>query len=111
MMIIDHMKFGAPGKCPSPDGEVPRLTHSGAPPAVAYSASTFNQTTWNALDSSPSSVAKRRIPIGAQERPNRFLMASGSHPEAVSGLGAFARCSTTTRRSISPFKKAFRKAG
>src|SRR6516225_542267 len=46
-----------------------------------------------------------------QDRLKRSLMNSGSHPEAVLGPGAVARCSTTTRRSTSPFRWASRKAG
>jgi len=41
---------------------------------------------------------------GGQDRLKRSLMNSGSHPEAVLGPGAVARCSTTTRRSTSPFR-------
>src|SRR5262249_20244613 len=41
---------------------------------------------------------------GGQDRLKRSLMNSGSHPEAVLGPGAIARCSTTTRRSTSPFR-------
>src|SRR5215471_5542184 len=41
---------------------------------------------------------------GGQDRLKRSLMNSGSHPEAVLGSGAVARCSTTTRRSTSPFR-------
>ena len=39
-----------------------------------------------------------------QDRLKRSLMNSGSHPEAVSDPGAVARCSTTARRSTSPFR-------
>ncbi len=39
-----------------------------------------------------------------QDRLKRSLINSGSHPEAVLGPGAVARCSTTTRRSTSPFR-------
>ena len=41
---------------------------------------------------------------GGQDRLKRSLMNSGSHPEAVLGPGAVASCSTTTRRSTSPFR-------
>jgi hypothetical protein len=44
-----------------------------------------------------------RYPQG-QDRLKRSLMNSGSHPEAVLESGSVARCSTTTRRSTSPFK-------
>src|SRR5260370_20043281 len=47
----------------------------------------------------------------AQDRPKRALMVSGSHPEAVLGLGVVARCSTTTRRLISPLRTALRNVG
>jgi len=41
---------------------------------------------------------------GGQDRLKRSLMNSGSHPEAVLGPGAVASCSTTARRSTSPFR-------
>src|SRR5262249_48643832 len=42
--------------------------------------------------------------LGGHDRLKRSLMNSGSQPEAVLGPGAVARCSTTTRRSTSPFR-------
>src|SRR5262249_52688480 len=47
---------------------------------------------------------QRSVSGGGQDRLKRSLMNSGSHPEAVLGPGAIARCSTTTRRSTSPFR-------
>jgi hypothetical protein len=47
---------------------------------------------------------QRSVSEGAQDRLKRSLMNSGSHPDAVLGPGAIARCSTTTRRSTSPFR-------
>src|SRR5215471_10259193 len=49
---------------------------------------------------------QRSVSGGGQDRLKRSLrslMNSGSHP-AVLGPGAVARCSTTTRRSTSPFR-------
>ena len=43
-------------------------------------------------------------PFQGQDRLKRSLMNSGTQPEAVLGPGAVASCSTTTRRSTSPFR-------
>ena len=47
----------------------------------------------------------------AQDRMKKALILSASHPEAVLGSGGESRCSTTTSRLISPFKKGSRKVG
>jgi len=50
-------------------------------------------------------------PHSPQDRPKMALIFSGSHPQAVWGMGVPVRCSTTTRRLISPLWTALRKAG
>jgi hypothetical protein len=50
-----------------------------------------------------SAAATQRF-HGGQDRLKRSLINSGTQPEAVLGPGAVASCSTTTRRSTSPFR-------
>ena len=61
-------------------------------------------TPFPADDAEGERETQRSVSGEIQDRLKRSLMNSGSHPEAVLGPGAVVRCSTTTRRSTSPFR-------